>query len=395
MTEPATRETAHPGEPEPLPSGVPLGRVLGVPVVVRPSWFGFAALIVVLLGPQLTPREGTLTAYAAASGFAVLLGLSVLLHEIGHCVVARFLGLPVRSITITLLAGLTEVTRPPRDATGDYAVAIAGPLVSILLCGLGFGLAPVADPDSLSRLALQGLGVTNGVVAVFNLLPGLPLDGGRVLRAAVWGLSRGSDPEGLRASRIAARAGQVVAVVVVPAFLLVGVPAVTGVRPTLLDAVLAAVFASVVWAGATAALRHARMQEVLPHVTAGGLARPALAVRADLPVAELVRRVQSSGAGAAVLVDATGAVTGVVSEAAVKAVPHERRPWVSAGSVARTVRAGDLVRPDEDGTALVERLRSGRTTEWVVVDPDDEPGAAVAVLVVEDLVAALTRLPGS
>jgi Zn-dependent protease len=177
VTAPAPEATAR--------DGVRLGRVLGVPVFVAPSWFLFAAFVVLTYGPALAEEQGRARAYTAAAAFAVLLLGSVLLHEVGHCLVARAFGLPVRRITVTFLAGLTEITSPPQTPAREYAVAVAGPMVSLLLAGLGFGSLPLLDEGSLVRLLMEILAVTNTAVAVFNLLPGLPLDGGRVLRAAV------------------------------------------------------------------------------------------------------------------------------------------------------------------------------------------------------------------
>ena len=125
--------------PEHAP-GLRLGRVLGVPVYIAPSWFLLAALLVLALSPPLVDSLGATQAYVVSGSFAVLLGLSVLLHEIGHCVVARAFDLPVRSITITFLAGFTEITKPPQTPGREYSVAVAGPMVSLLLAGVGITL---------------------------------------------------------------------------------------------------------------------------------------------------------------------------------------------------------------------------------------------------------------
>src|SRR3954469_19214690 len=122
--------------------GLQLGRVVGVPVYLTPSWFVLAAFLVLALSPSLVESQGTTQAYVISVSFVVLLGLSVLLHEIGHCLVARAFALPVRSITITFLAGFTEITRPPQTPGREYSVAVAGPMVSLLLAGVGVALVP-------------------------------------------------------------------------------------------------------------------------------------------------------------------------------------------------------------------------------------------------------------
>src|SRR4051812_25314153 len=172
---------------EPTPRGaVRLGRVAGVPVFVGPSWFVMAVVITFLYGQPLVLTLGQSQAYVVSGSFAVLLGVSVLLHELGHCLVARAFGLPVRRIVVNFLAGATEVTKQPETPGREYAVAVAGPMVSLLLAGLGLAPLPHVEHHSLTWRVVENVALTNGLIAAFNLLPGLPLDGGRVLRAFVW-----------------------------------------------------------------------------------------------------------------------------------------------------------------------------------------------------------------
>jgi Zn-dependent protease len=350
------------------PGGVRIGQVLGVPVFVSPTWFLFAALVVLTYGPALEPRFGATSAYAAAAVFALLLLVSVLLHEVGHCVVARAFGLPVRSITITFLAGLTDVAEPPQTPGREYAVAAVGPMVSLLIAAVAAGASALLDPGSLAHLLALGTAVLNGLIAGFNLLPGLPLDGGRVLRAALWRLT---GQEG-RSTVQAAVAGQVVALVGVPVLVLVVLPAAGLGRPTLVSAVLAALVAGFVFAGATASLQRARVLQRLPSGAVGRLARPALPVPPDLPVAEAVRRAAAAGRHAVVVVDPARQVTAVVSEAAVRALPEHRRPWVPVADVARRVDAELALSPSLGGEQLLTALRRSSSTEHLV-QTDGEP----------------------
>ncbi len=139
--------------------GLMIGRVLGVPVYLAPSWFLFAIFVMASYGPLLADRFGDGRGYTAAAAYALLLLLSVLLHEIGHCVVARAFDLPVRSITVTLLAGLTEITKPPQTPAREYAVAVAGPMVSLLLAGVGYAGAGALEEGSLPWLLVRGVTV--------------------------------------------------------------------------------------------------------------------------------------------------------------------------------------------------------------------------------------------
>ena len=366
----------------PVTGGVRIGRVLGVPVLVSPSWLLFAAFVVLAYGPALTDRFGPTRAYVGAASFALLLLLSVLLHEIGHCVVARAFGLPVRSITVTFLAGLTEITEPPQTPAREYAVAVIGPMVSLLLAGLGLASAQLFEPDSLPFLLAAIVALSNGLVAGFNLLPGLPLDGGRVLRAAVWKVT--GDPE--RSTRAAAWAGRGVAVVVVPGLLLVVLPA-TGVTSVGITTVLfAGLISAFIYLGASASLQRSHFVERLPRASVAALARPALEVPADLPLAEAVRRAHEAGARALVVTDSAGRLQAVVSEAAVLATPEERRPWVTVGTVSRRLEDGLVLDPALQGEALLEAMRATPASEYVVPDPT----GPVRVLVTADVAEAVT-----
>ena len=364
------------------PGGFRIGRVLGVPVLVSPSWLLFAGFIVLSYGPALTDRFGATRAYVGAASFAVLLLLSVLLHEIGHCVVARAFGLPVRSITITFLAGLTEITEPPQTPAREYAVAVVGPLVSLLLAGIGLATVPLFADDSLPYLLAVIVAASNGLVAAFNLLPGLPLDGGRVLRAGLWKIT--GNPE--RSTVIAAWSGRVVAVVVVPVLLLGVLPAVgvtEGDLSTLLFTVLVAAF---IYVGASASLQRARLVERLPRASVAALARPALEVPADLPLAEAVRRAQEAGLRAIVVTDTAGRLQAVVSEAAVQATPEDRRPWVTVGTVARRLEDGLVLDASLQGEQLLQAMRATPASEYVVPDPS----GPARVLVTADVAEAVT-----
>jgi Zn-dependent protease/CBS domain-containing protein len=367
----------------PQRTGVKLGAVLGVPVYLAPSWFLFAAFIVLISAGPLVGQVGGARAYAAGISFAVLLGVSVLLHEIGHCVVARAFGLPVRSITITLLAGFTEITKPPQTPAREYSVAVAGPMVSLLLAGVGVALVPAFEPHTLPRVIVEGIALTNGLVAAFNLLPGLPLDGGRVLRSIVWRLSG----DELRATRASAWAGRIVAVVVVPLLLVVVLPATGYSSNGPGNIIFAALVAGFIYTGATASLRRAQAETRLPRVTVAALARPSLQVTADTPLSEAVRRAQEANAYGLIVVDSSGRLEGVVSEAAVIATPEQRRPWVPVGTLARRLEPGLLLDARLSGEELLTAMQATPASEYVA---QDAATGETRVLVADDVARALS-----
>ena len=349
----------------PAGRGLRLGSVLGVPVYIAPSWFLLAAALVLLLSPPLVDSLGQVEAYVVTGSFAALLGLSVLLHEVGHCVVARAFGLPVRSITITFLAGFTEVTEPPQTPAREYSVAVVGPMVSLLLAGIGVALIPVFDDGGVAARICENVAIINGLIAALNLLPGLPLDGGRVLRSIVWRLA--GDPE--KATRAAARAGQAVAVVVLPFLLVVLLPAVGYGGSGVGNVLFAALLSGFVYVGATAALKRSQAVSRLPRVSVAALARPAIRVPAELPLAEAVRRAQEAGVHGLVVVDGADRLEAVVSEAAVLATPEQRRPWVTVGTLSRRLEPGLMVDPRLSGEALLDVMRTTPASEYVTQDP--------------------------
>lgn len=356
---------------------VPLGRVLGVPVELSPSWFLLAAVIVVVYGPTLGPASDPAEGYLTAAAFALLLLASVLLHEVGHCVAARALGLRVRRISVSFLAGLTEVTDPPPTPGRAWVVSAAGPVVSVLLTGLAvLGALLVPGPSPLHALLVLSA-LSNGGLAVFNLLPGLPLDGGAMLRALVWRLT-GSQATG---TLVGAHTGRVLAVLVVP-FAVVGLEPLLGAQLSTFGIVSTAFVALFLWAGATGALRAARVEQRLDGLPAGVLSRPALLVPAAMPLSEALRRAHEARLHALLAADALGRPTALVSEAAVVAVPEHRRPWITVADVSRPLAPGLVLDPSLSGAALLEAVRRTPSAEYLV------PGPQPRVLVAADLARA-------
>lgn len=353
-----------------------LGRVLGVPVELSPSWFLLAVLVVVSYGPVLGRGDGSGQGYVTAAAFALLLLASVLLHELGHCVTARLLGLRVRRISVSFLAGMTEVSDPPQTPARAASVSGSGPLVSALLAGAGWLVLQALPPGTPGHQLAGLFTVSNAGLAVFNLLPGLPLDGGGVLRALVWRVS-GSATTG---TLVSAQLGRVLAVLVVPLSVFVVAPLI-GANLSTVGVVTSAFVALFLWAGSTAALRAARAEDRLRDVGVAALARPALLVPATLPLAEALRRAHAAALHALVVVDAAGRPLALVHEPAVMAVPEHRRPWIPVGDLARPLSDGMLLDPDLAGPDLLAAVRRHPAAEYLVRGPEPR------VLVAADLAA--------
>ncbi len=354
-----------------------VGQVAGVDVLVTSSWFLIAALIAFVLAPVVEDVQPGLGAwkYVAGLAFAVLLYLSVLVHEASHAIMAQRYGHPVDSITLHFLGGATTIEGESRRPGEEFWISVVGPLTSL---AVGLVAIPLwlVSPDGLLRLAFQGLMFANLLVGVLNLVPGLPLDGGRVLKSAVWRVT-GNPHRGT----IAAGWGGRLTAVLVLAWPFVMEP-LTGVRPTLFDNVLAVLIAAFLWMGASAAMRGARIRKRLPSIVARDLARRTLTVPADLSVAEAVRRAQDVGAGAIVTLTSAGTPDGVVNEAALLAVPDERRPWVPVSSVARSLEGGMSLPVEILGEDLIRAITRKPAHEYLLVEQD---GAIFGVLSTADV----------
>jgi len=197
-------------------SNVKLGRISGIEIGLHYSWFIIAALIVFSLGEhfrQTSPNWGAGQIWIATLFTAVLFFVTLLLHELAHSVVAQSRGLKVRSITLFALGGVSQIQDDATDAKTEFWVAIAGPIASLIIgsiclgIALGLGWQRSTEPHTASIGVLVWLGYINIALAFFNMIPGFPLDGGRVLRSLVWAITKNAD----RSIRIAARVGQVVA----------------------------------------------------------------------------------------------------------------------------------------------------------------------------------------
>ncbi|MFB4262059.1 site-2 protease family protein [Nonomuraea sp. GTA35] len=351
-------------------SGIRMGKPFGIPVYVSWTWFLVAAFITVMFGPQMRqmlPQLDDFAAYGVAFLFAVLLYVSVLLHELAHSVLAKAYGLPVRRITLYLLGGVSEIEKEPPTPGKEFMVAAAGPALSLGLAGLGLvaDVYLINDRGILEVLTWQ-LWFANLIVGVFNLLPGLPLDGGRMLRAGVWKLTRNPGS----GTVVAAWGGRVLAVLLVVfpiASMLSG-----GRELDFTNVIWPLVLASFIWMGASQSLRVAKIRARIPQVNARALARRAIPVTAETPLSEALRQAAEQRAGALVVVGHDGRPLAIVNEAAVQATPEHRRPWVNVGSLAKTLEPQMVLAAGLTGEPLIDAMREAPGSEYLLVEDGGE-----------------------
>jgi Zn-dependent protease len=195
---------------------IKLGRIFGVEIGLHYSWFLIAVLITLSLAQQfqLTNAEWSSgLRWGLALITAVLFFASIVAHELSHALVAKARGLPVRSITLFALGGVAQMERDAADAKTEFWMGIVGPITSFvigvfcLVLALLLGWTPPNLPATPLPAMLMWLGVINVGLAIFNMVPGFPLDGGRVLRGLIWWITGNAK----RATKIAARVGQVIA----------------------------------------------------------------------------------------------------------------------------------------------------------------------------------------
>jgi Zn-dependent protease/CBS domain-containing protein len=356
--------------------GIVLARPFGIPVYISPYWFVIAGVFIFVYANDLASTFHGVTRFAVAAAFVVLLYLSVLIHELSHSVVARGFGLPVRRILLYPLGGFSEIEREPQTPGREFLVSAAGPALSLLLAAGGWGLTHVVTAGTIGGTLISQLMWANLVVGGFNLLPGLPLDGGRMLRAVIWKVTGRPGTSTIAA----AWAGRVLALGL---FVLVLAPPVEArIGGDLVTVVWLAVIAAFMWTGAGQAIKATRFRERLPALQARRLARKAVSVAADTPLAEAIRRADESKARAVVVVDHDDKPIAILNETAVMATPEQRRPWIEAGSLARTLEPSLVLSADLSGMALLDAIRRTPATEYLLVEPS---GQVYGVLAARDV----------
>lgn len=382
---PYSRDVTHAPQPtrqeaqEEQRSGISLGRPFGVPLTLSWSWFIGAAIITWAFAP-LVERwlllESPWSLIVGAS-FAVLLGLSVLAHEMAHAVAARAYGLQVRSMTIHLIGGVTSMEAETRRPWADFTIAVVGPITSLIVGGLAWLGYLVAPAGTVFAFITWQLMAANLFVGILNLVPALPLDGGRLLRDVVWAAS-GREHIG---TIVAGWTGRAFAVLL--AFVAV-LPALRGSTDVvwLSWGLLLAAF---VWVEASRSLKYAGVTQAINKLTVPALMRDAVFVPHDTPVATALERL-SGDRTALVVTDARGGAAGVVRPEAARAVPVERRPWVPVSSVALTMTQVGRVSLDATGTELIAALTSQPAVVHLV---QDAKGTVYGVLVTADVEGAL------
>ncbi|MFF1819188.1 site-2 protease family protein [Kribbella sp. NPDC058245] len=375
-----SRDPQSPAQPAgpPPPGTWVLGRVRGIRLTMRFSWlpvamllaFGFSAVI----GQQF-PEIGVWR-YAAAFAFVVAFTLSILIHELAHALMALRFGIGVSEINLGFFAAGTHIEGERKTPFEEFAVSVVGPIASLIVGGLAYFGAQAVDGGGVLYIALWQLAVSNLIVGVTNLLPGLPLDGGWVLRAIVWKFT-GNMHTG---TIVAAWGGRIMAILVLA--LPVMLQEIWGRQPTLIDFLIALAVGFFLYMGSTAQLMNARLRHKLPTLQVRTMARRAIAVHSGTPLAEAVRMAGVAQAGAVVVIDGEGKPHALVSENAVAAVAENQRPWTTVSEVSTRIAAGHIIGVNDTGEEILKTLREHPASEYLVLDA---AGSVYGVLATADI----------
>ena len=366
-------------------ASISLGRIAGIKVGVNASVFLIIAILVGGLAtgqlPAAFPGHSVAAYVIAAIIAAVLFMASLLAHELAHSVVARRNGIEVESIVLWLLGGVAQLRGEPKTPGADFRIAIVGPLTSLALAVVfGLGAAGVAQLGSagLTFGVLAYLAATNAMLAIFNLIPAAPLDGGRVLRAALWRW-RGNRQ---RAAVSAARAGRFVG------FALIALGVLQVVTGSGLNGIWLALIGWFVVSAATAEEQQARLGAQLGGVTVGQVMTPGPTVLdGNLTVAEFVAQLALTHPFSTYpIVDPQGRLTGLVTLNRVRAVPAELRATTRLREIACTPTEVPIARPEDPLGELLERMQGCADGRAVVVD---DAGRVVGVVSPSDVARAL------
>jgi Zn-dependent protease len=379
-TENSTRQTP----------GLRLATIGGVPVYIGRSWPIIAVVIVAIYGPSVAnsrPDIGAVGAYAVGVGFALLLLVAVLAHEAAHAVLATRLGYRVNRVVADLMGGHTAYDSVTERPGVSALVAVAGPAANAGLALAGW-LAQDAVPEGVPSVMVGATFYINASLAAFNLLPGLPLDGGYLVESLVW-RATGSRERGLIA---AGWCGRAVTVLVVLWFAVR--PLLEGQRPDLFSMGWVFYIGFFLWMGAGNAIRSGRGGRLLAGIRIDSVWRRATSLPAQASVANaLVLRDAGPGGpgGTAVVVeDEQGNAIGLLDEEALARIPEQSRDYVSVTAAMHRQPDGWVVEaaPHESITTVVVAMQTLGIGAVPVRGPD---GRIVGIVLAGDLQAALSR----
>jgi Zn-dependent protease len=362
---------------------IPIGRILGIPIGLDPSWFLIFVLLTWTLAASYFPTEfknwPTAQYWVVGAVTAIMLFGSVVLHELGHSVIAMRYKIPVRNITLFIFGGVAQIGAEPPSAAAEFWIAIAGPIVSFALAALFNFLQPIFTGIAPLLALAKYLAYINGTLALFNLIPGFPLDGGRVFRAIVWGITRNLR----QATLIAANVGRAIAFV----FILVGVWQLF--QGNFGNGLWIAFIGWFLESAATAQIQQQTIMDLLAgHRVSEVMSRSCVSAPADSTIQELIDRHILGQGQRCLVIMRNGSVAGLLTVHHVSEVPRDKWTAVTAAEVMTPLESVKWVPPDTELQSAFQEMDRDGVNQLPVM----EGGRVVGMLSRGDIVSYLQIL---
>ncbi len=364
--------------------GIPIGRLFGISIDLDYSWFLIVGLLTWMLAvsyyppqfPSWPPVEYWLVGLAAA----VLLFASVLVHELAHSLVAQAYGIPVPRITLFLFGGVAQIASEPPNPAAEFWIAIAGPILSFAIAALCWELEPLFPAQQAAFALVEYLALMNLALALFNLIPGFPLDGGRVFRALVW---RGTGNYH-RATVAAGLTGRFFG------FLLIFIGVWQAIAGDIAGGIWIAFIGWFLESAAGSQLQQETLRNLLGgHRVADAMQRSFVQAPGGLTLQELVDRYILPSNAHTVVVAAPDGSSGIVTLASIHGIPAHAWPSTPAAAVLAPLQSIDTTRPDAILWSALEKMGRDGVNQLPVVG---NSGAVVGMLSREDIVHYLSVL---
>ena len=362
---------------------ISLGRLFGIPIYVDYSWFLIFALLTWTLAVGYFPSQfknwPTVEYWLIGAATAIMLFVSVLLHELGHSIVALFYKIPVRSITLFIFGGISQISSEPTTPLSEFLISIAGPFVSVLLGVIFFIIRPLTTSTEPLLALVQYLIYINIALAIFNLIPGYPLDGGGVLMSIIWGVTQNMS----RARIIAANVGRVIAYL----FIILGVwQAFSG---NFINGLWIAFIGFFLNSAASGQVQQQKIQDMLAgHRVSEAMSPNYTSLPEDTTLQELVDEHILGGGRRSFIVEEGGQVKGLLTLHHIKEVPRDQWPTTTVSQAMLPVGRLKQIHPDTElWTAMEAMDRDGVNQLPVMTD-----GKIQGMLTREDVISYLRTL---
>ena len=343
------------------PSGFRLGRVFGIPIYVHPSWLIIFLLITTTLGRQFAeqhPNWSQQQHWSLGIITSILFFASVLFHELSHSVVAKLYKLSVESITLFVFGGLARIARDPSSAMQEFNIAIAGPLSSMFLAGCFWLVARGVPNHQLIFAACTWLWEINLMLALFNLVPGFPLDGGRILRGIAWGITKNFD----RATKIASGAGRFFAYLLIFSGVWQAI-----VNKNLVGGLWTAFIGWFLLSAARESYVQVELRNTLTGVRAGDIMTQDIpTVERNISIDDYVHEVMRTGRRFHIVTGA-GKPVGLVTLHSARSVPREEWANTSIQPVMMPIDRIHAASPDEPALGVLQRMQSEDINQMPVI----------------------------